>query len=90
MHCIGKIYLHLDDRHMDEPGRGSGAPSSLTLSMPCLGFLAKDHALYADWFKKDGDVAGARAQLMKAFENFRVCGADGWVERTEQNLKDMH
>ncbi len=90
MHCIGKIYLHLDDRHMDEARTWIRRSIEFDTEHALPWFLAKDHALYADWFKKDGDVAGARAQLMKAIENFRVCGADGWVERTEQNLKDMH
>ena len=41
--------------------------------------LARDHALYADWFKKKGDIQGAKEQLTKAIDLFRECGADGWV-----------
>jgi class 3 adenylate cyclase/tetratricopeptide (TPR) repeat protein len=48
--------------------------------------LATDHALYAEWFKKKGDLSGAREQLTRAIEIFRECGADGWVEKYEGEL----
>ena len=51
--------------------------------------LAKDYALYADWFKKKGDIQGAREQLTKAIDIFRECGADGWVTRTEKALAEL-
>jgi hypothetical protein len=51
--------------------------------------LAKDHALYADWFKKKGDIQGAKEQLTKAIDLFRECGADGWVTRTEKTLATL-
>ncbi|MGM0656699.1 MAG: AAA family ATPase [Thermodesulfobacteriota bacterium] len=49
-------------------------------------YLAADHALYAEWFKKKGDLSGAREQLSRAIEIFRECGADGWVEKYEGEL----
>ena len=51
--------------------------------------LGKDHALYADWFKKKGDIQGAKEQLTKAIDLFRECGADGWVTRTEKTLAEI-
>jgi len=48
--------------------------------------LATDHASYADWFKKNGDIPKAKEQLTKAIDLFRECGADGWVTRTEKTL----
>ncbi len=48
--------------------------------------LGKDYALYADWFKKKGDIQGAKEQLTKAIDIFRECGADGWVEKYEKEL----
>jgi acyl-CoA hydrolase len=51
--------------------------------------LAKDHALYADWFKKKGDIQGAMEQLTKAIDLFKKCGADGWVARTEKALTEI-
>ena len=51
--------------------------------------LAQDHALYADWFKRKGDIKGAKAQLTKAVDIFRECGADGWVEKYEKQLAEL-
>lgn len=51
--------------------------------------LGKDHALYADWFKKKGDIQGAMEQLTKAIDLFKKCGADGWVARTEKALTEI-
>jgi hypothetical protein len=48
--------------------------------------LARDHALYADFFKKKGDTVRAKDQLTKAIDLFREYGADGWVTRTEKDL----
>ena len=43
-------------------------------------YLATDHALYADWFKKKDDLSSTKVQLARAIEVFRERGADGWVE----------
>jgi hypothetical protein len=51
--------------------------------------LASDHALYADWFKKKGDLLGAKEQLTKAIDLFQECGADGWVTRAEKSLAEL-
>ena len=48
--------------------------------------LAQDHAWYAEWFKKKGDMQGAKEQLTKAIDIFRECGADGWVEKYQKEL----
>src|SRR3989339_145184 len=51
--------------------------------------LARDYELYADFFKKKGDIQGAKEQLTKALDLFRECGADGWVTRTEKALAEI-
>jgi hypothetical protein len=51
--------------------------------------LATDHACYADWFKKKGDIPGAKEQLTKAINLFQECCADGWVTRTEKTLAEI-
>ncbi len=48
--------------------------------------LARDYALYADLFKRKGDLPKAKENLSKAIEIFKDCGADGWVERYEKEL----
>ena len=86
---IGDILLHIDDDHLsDAEGWFQKAIEADTRN----GFrwqLATDHACYADWFKKKGDLQGAKDQLTKAIDLFRECGADGWVERTEKTLIEL-
>ena len=48
-----------------------------------------DHAFYADWFKKKGDLPSAKEQLTRSIEIFRECGADGWVEKYEKKLAEL-
>jgi hypothetical protein len=52
-------------------------------------YLASNHVLYADWFKKAGNLSSAKEQLVKAVEIFRECGADGWVNKYEQNITSL-
>ncbi len=48
--------------------------------------LGRDHALYAELFKRKGDKVGAKEQLGKAIEIYKECGADGWGKRAEEEL----
>ncbi len=48
--------------------------------------LAKSYALYAELFKRKGDLPKARDNLVKAIEIFKDCGADGWVTKYEEEL----
>jgi hypothetical protein len=49
-------------------------------------YLGRDYALYADFFKRDGDRLKARENLGRAIEILKECGADGWVEKYEREL----
>jgi hypothetical protein len=46
--------------------------------------LARDYALYAEFFKKKGDSVQAKEKLNKAIELMRSIGADGWVKKYEE------
>ncbi len=48
--------------------------------------LARDYALYAEFYKRKNNQAKARESLNKAIEIFTECGADGWVEKYEKEL----
>ena len=48
--------------------------------------LGQDHRVYADFFKKKGDLAQAREKLQTAIDIFRKCGGDGWVTKYEEEL----
>jgi len=86
---IGEIFLHLDDHHMAEAEAWIKRAIEANTGYGTKWNLARDHALYADLFKKKGDIQGAKEQLTKAIDLFRECGADGWVTRTEKTLADI-
>jgi hypothetical protein len=48
-----------------------------------------DHALYGEYFKRQGDRSNAQEQFGKAIEILRECGADGWVEKYEKELASL-
>ncbi len=83
---IGEIFLHIDDNHMDEAEAWIRRAIKANTGYGTKWNLARDHALYADWFKKKKDIPKAREQLTKAIDLFRQCDADGWVTRTEPEL----
>jgi len=83
---IGEILLNIDDQHITDAEhwiRNAIEADKRTRMMFTLG---KDYALYADWFRKKGDIQGVKEQLTKAIDIFRECGADGWVEKYEKEL----
>jgi len=48
--------------------------------------LAQSYNLYAEVFKRKGDLPKAKENLETSSEIFRECGADGWVEKIEEDL----
>ena len=48
--------------------------------------LTHHYALYAELYKRKGDLSKAKEKLNKAIEIFRECGAEGWVGRCEKEL----
>ena len=83
---IGHILLHIDDDHLSDAEIWFLKAIEADTRNGFRWQLATDHACYADWFKKKGDIQGAKEQLTQAIDLFRECGADGWVTRTEQEL----
>ena len=80
---IGDILLNMDDDHLSDAEVWFQKAIDADTKNGLRWHLATDHAFYADWFKKKGDIQGAKDQLTKAVDLFRECGADGWVTRTE-------
>jgi class 3 adenylate cyclase/tetratricopeptide (TPR) repeat protein len=86
---IGDILLNMDDAHLSDAEVWFQKAIEADTRNGLMWHLATDHACYADWFKKKGDIQGAKEQLAKAIDLFRECGADGWVTRTEQKLASL-
>jgi len=87
--CIAQIFLYIDEQHMAEAETWIKRSIDFDAMNAVPWQLAKDYTLYADWFKKKGDIQGAKEQLTKAIDLFRECGADGWVTRTEKTLTKL-
>jgi tetratricopeptide (TPR) repeat protein len=87
--CIAEIYMNIDDQHMAESESWIKRAIDFNTKHDTKWELARDHAIYADWFKKKGDMSKAKEQLTTAISLFKVCWADGWVERYEKELAVM-
>jgi class 3 adenylate cyclase/tetratricopeptide (TPR) repeat protein len=85
---IGEVMLHLGD-HMSDAEAWIQKAIAANTRNGTNWQLARDHALYADWFNKKGDTSRAKEQLTKAINIFRECGADGWVTRTGEKLASL-
>jgi len=87
--CIAEIFLNIDNQHMSEAEAWIKRSIDFDTKHAIPWYLGRDYILYADWFKKKGDIQGVKEQLTKAIDFFRECDADGWVTRTEKVLEDI-
>ena len=85
-HARGEIYLYIDDGHMDEAEAWIRKAIETDKQNRMPWDLARNYALYSEFFKKKGDHERAREQLRTAIDIFRDCGADGWVKKYEEEL----
>lgn len=83
---IVEILLNIDDKHMSEAKGWIKKAIEADKRNGMMLHLAKNHALYADLFKRKGNTPKAKENLSKAIDIFKECGADGWVTRTEEAL----
>jgi class 3 adenylate cyclase/tetratricopeptide (TPR) repeat protein len=83
---IGDILLNMDNAHLADGEVWFHKAIEADTRNGLRWQLANDHAFYAEWFMKNGDIHGAKEQLTKAIQIFSECGADGWVERMEKVL----
>ena len=80
--CIGEIYLNLGYGHMSEVEAWIKRAIEFNSKYGTHWELARDYALYADWYKKKGDTSKAKEQLTKAIDLFREMRSRvGWVTR---------
>jgi tetratricopeptide (TPR) repeat protein len=87
--CIGGILLNIDDQHISEAEGWIKKAIEADNRNGTMWNLAQDFALYAELFKRKGDIKKAKENLSKAIEIFKECGADGWVEKYEKELASL-
>jgi tetratricopeptide (TPR) repeat protein len=86
---IGEILLNFDDQHMSEANHWVEKAIEADKRNGMMWHLARDYALYAELFKRKGDLPKAKENLSKAIEIFKACGADGWVEKYVKELATL-
>jgi len=87
--CIGEILLNIDDQHVSEAEDWIKKAIETNQKYGMMWNLARDYALYADLFKRKGELPKAQENLNKAIEIFTDCGADGWVDKYEKELASL-
>lgn len=83
---IGTILMNLDEGHSFEAGAWIQKAIEEDQRNGTRFFLGRDYALYGKLIKQKGERSKAQEHLSKAIEIMKKCGADGWVEKTEQEL----
>jgi tetratricopeptide (TPR) repeat protein len=83
---LGEVYLIDNDQNMAKAEACISKAIEADEQNKTMWHLGKDYALYADLFKRKGDLPKARVHLGKAIEILKECGADGWVEKYEKEL----
>ena len=87
--CIGTILLNIDDQHISKAEDWIKRATKMNRQYGMMWHLARDYALYADLFKRKGDLSNAKEKLNKAIVIFKECGADGWVDKYEKELAEL-
>jgi tetratricopeptide (TPR) repeat protein len=86
---MGEILLNIDNQHLSEAEHWIQRAIEADQRNRMMFYLGGDHAVYADWFKKKGDLLGAKEQLTRAIDIFTECGADGWVRKYEKEMAKL-
>jgi class 3 adenylate cyclase/tetratricopeptide (TPR) repeat protein len=88
IYSIGEILLNIDSR-IEESEMWIKKAIELSDSKKLRLFLAMSNVLYAEFFKKNGNITKAKKKYQTAIKIFSECGADGWVEKTEKDLASV-
>ncbi len=83
---LGDLLLNLGDSHLIEAEHWIQKAIETEERNGMRFDLGLDYALYAEFFKREGDRTKVQENLGKAIEILRQCGADGWVEKYEREL----
>lgn len=86
---VGEILLSIDDQHVKYAENWIQKAIEAARRHEMMWDLASSIRLYAELFKRKGDLPNASKNLIKAIEIFKECGADGWVTKYEEELAKL-
>jgi tetratricopeptide (TPR) repeat protein len=86
---MGEVYMHLEAKSFSESEHWILKAIEADNRNGMRWHLARDYALYARLFKRNGDNENARENFGKAVNIMKKCGADGWVKKFEMELSAL-
>jgi class 3 adenylate cyclase/tetratricopeptide (TPR) repeat protein len=86
---ISGILMNIDDQFFPAAEKWINNAIEADKRTGMIWHLGRDSALYAEYFKRKGDLSKAKENLNKAIEIFSECSADGWVEKYEKELATL-
>ena len=87
--CFADILLNMNGKYLDDAEGGIRQAIEADQRNGMRFHLAQDYALYADFCKRTNDPQKADEYLNQSIQIFKECGADGWVEKYESQIKEM-
>ena len=84
---MGDIWLNFDNQHFSKAQEWIRKAIETDNSNGMMWQLAMDYVAYAAVFKHRGDQSKVLENLARAIDIFKECGADGWVEKYEKELR---
>ena len=78
--------MYIDDQHLSEAEMWAKKAIEVDKGNGTMWSLGSDYASYAELFKRRDDLPRAKQNVNKAIGIFRECGADGWIEKYENEL----
>jgi tetratricopeptide (TPR) repeat protein len=79
--CICHILLKIDYHDLSEAAEWLHKAVEADTKNGMFWHLGRDHALWADLFKRKEDSSKAAENLTKAIDIMEECGADGWAQK---------
>jgi class 3 adenylate cyclase/tetratricopeptide (TPR) repeat protein len=86
---ISAILLNIDEHHLSEAGDWINKAIEMDKRNGMRWHLGQDYAFYAKLLKRKGNRSKAKENLANAVDIFKECGADGWVERYDEELASL-
>jgi len=87
---IGEIFLNMGKQYLYEAEAWIRKAIQADQRNGMMFYLAKDHTVFADYFRRKDDMRSAKENLNRAIQIFNAIGADGWAEKYEEKLMEMH
>ncbi len=83
---FGEILLNIDNQHILEAEAWIKKAIETHKRDAMIWYLGRDYILFANLLKRKGNKIESRENLSKAIEIFRECGADGWLQKAEEEM----